>query len=266
MRPIRTAFSLLIITIHLGCLIVFYQNTPPIDLNKKRLVVRANTPFVKPLRLPQSPHTVSEVTTPFKPIATPISKPPKKKPLLPKTPPAAKQSPKKTSLSPKKESSKAKSSVKAKTRSKASPKKKDSSETVSSEPIIPQDLLDQLEESIAKIDQNDHKVSSKSSLTVPILEAPGLSEASIWGEVSFQEQLIECLHRSLALPDLGEVTIELKLRSNGLVAGLKVLKAESSKNRDYLEKHLPHVVFPPMEEALFKNEEKTFVLTFCNEI
>ena len=240
MRPIRTVFSFLIVTVHLGCLILFYSNKPPLIQSKKRLVVKTLVP-PNPIQQP----IVRSV--PIKPVATCKPKQRKKK-----TPPPKKVPPKPKPTPVKKNTPQSKP--------KQAPVKKSTSQST-----IPQNLLNQLEESIAKIDQNDHKVNSKSRLTVPMLDLKSSDKRGL-SEISFHQRLIECLHRSLSLPDHGEVTIELKLNSNGLIAELNVLKTESAKNRAYLEKHLPQVIFPPLEGNDFKKEQRKFIFTFCNEI
>ena len=247
MRPIRTFFSVLIVTLHIGCLITFFWNKPPPFQTKKRLVVHTKLP-------PKPVEKRVEKSVPIKPIATPIPKPQKKKQPPPKkAPPKAKPKPtpiKKKAPPPK---------------TKPTPVKKSAPRSNPTQPTIPKNLLDQLEESIAKIDQTDHKVKTKSRLVVPTLTLKSSDKRRV-SEASFQQKLIECLHLSLALPDHGEVTIEITLSSQGLVVGLNVLKAESTKNRDYLEKHLPQVVFPPLEGADAKQTQQKFVLTFYNEI
>ena len=81
------------------------------------------------------------------------------------------------------------------------------------------------------------------------------------GNETQEEGLVGFLHSSLNLPEFGEVTIQLTMKRDGTVARLVVLKAESKKNKAYLEQHLPLLKFP-----LILENEKTFTLTFCNEI
>lgn len=78
--------------------------------------------------------------------------------------------------------------------------------------------------------------------------------------LDYESQLISQLHEALYLPEHGEVKIELQLRKDGSVAKMVVLKAESVKNKHYLEKNLPSLRFPLL------SEDKKFVLTFCNEL
>lgn len=78
---------------------------------------------------------------------------------------------------------------------------------------------------------------------------------------SSSDALIDFLHQSLHLPEFGEVKIEVTLTKEGVVKKLVVIKAENAKNRGYLEKEIPNLKFPRIQE-----EEKTYILTFCNEL
>lgn len=116
----------------------------------------------------------------------------------------------------------------------------------------------EIDEALAKIDQKVYS-SSKSKLDVPQMVA--IPSAGFIGEASHEESLVSFLHSSLNLPEFGEVTIQLTVKKDGTVAQLKVMKSESKKNKAYLEQHLPLLKFP-----LVLENEKTFTLTFCNEI
>lgn len=127
-------------------------------------------------------------------------------------------------------------------------------------------LLNDLEESIAKIDEKPDKRSSSRKLELPSKLAPvqldGAEERGS-GEGEYQATLIGYLKESLHLPDYGEVKVQLTLRADGSVVNLLVIKTESEKNREYLELHLPHLRFPPVEGI---KKQKTYVVTFCNEL
>ncbi|HEY2810202.1 MAG TPA: hypothetical protein VGJ00_02275 [Rhabdochlamydiaceae bacterium] len=134
-------------------------------------------------------------------------------------------------------------------------------------------LLRQLEESIAKIeDKSDKNRLSKSarahsSTYVPApLQMDALRVNEALSEEDYVHSLTNQMHASLHLPDFGEVKIELTLRQDGTIAKLRVLKAESDKNRQYLESHLPQLKFSCLKGAYAKQKEYTFVLNFCNEL
>jgi hypothetical protein len=133
---------------------------------------------------------------------------------------------------------------------------------------IPQHLLRELEETIAKIDEKRDKLYSGKKLVSQKLQSlSDQTHTSIEQEAekeSVREHLIELLHRSLNLPDFGEVKIQLTLSCDGNIKNLNVLKTESEKNRKYLEENLPLLKFPSFTTN--SEKETTFVITFCNEL
>jgi len=123
------------------------------------------------------------------------------------------------------------------------------------------EVLQEIDEALAKIEAKEYS-SPKPKLDVPQFEPyvdPSLGVFA--GNETQEEGLVGFLHSSLNLPEFGEVTIQLTMKRDGTVARLVVLKAESKKNKAYLEQHLPLLKFP-----LILENEKTFTLTFCNEI
>lgn len=130
-------------------------------------------------------------------------------------------------------------------------------------PPVPKNLVEEFESAVTKIEEKRGKVYSNPKLEIPRLEAPVHTDASFpagFNEPSYQETLAAYLHQALNLPEYGEVKIQLTLNKDGTVAKLSVLKAESSRNKTYLEKNLPLLKFPSLEK------EETFVFTFCNEL
>lgn len=137
-------------------------------------------------------------------------------------------------------------------------------------------LMQELQESIAKIqDQSDKQqkraqgsasfssprtVSSSLQIDLP----RSLQEEATIERGDYIQTLVEQLHASLHLPDIGEVKIELTLRQDGTVAKLKVLNAESQQNRKYLEAELPRLRFPYLSGLYALEKEHTFIFNFCN--
>ena len=64
-------------------------------------------------------------------------------------------------------------------------------------------------------------------------------------------ELIALMQKTLALPEIGEVKIELTVAADGKVKKLKVLASESEANRHYLETELPELSFPSDREQTF---------------
>jgi hypothetical protein len=104
---------------------------------------------------------------------------------------------------------------------------------------------------------------SYTSASNPTLSQAGSLPLSPSEELSDYERIILYMHEVLHLPEFGEVKIELKIASNGRVDKLVVLKAESLKNKAYLEKNLPLLDFSYLNKADKKAE--TLIFTFCNE-
>lgn len=118
------------------------------------------------------------------------------------------------------------------------------------------DLWQELDEALAKIET---KTTPQPAYTPPPSSFSFSTETS-----GYEEALISHLQSSLNLPEFGEVKIELTLEADGRVAKMIVLKAESVKNREYLEHTIPFLRFPPLKEEALK--QKTFRLTFCNDL
>ncbi|MBS0604711.1 MAG: hypothetical protein JSS60_06715 [Verrucomicrobia bacterium] len=141
---------------------------------------------------------------------------------------------------------------------------------------ISDSLLQELEESIAKIETKSDKsaVGKKASaplkaiapIALQIDSVSGGDNSSDDGESDYADLLVGHLHRSLSLPEYGEVKIQLSLRQDGSVAKVIVLKTQSEKNRQYLESNLLRLKFPRFEGVYSNKKEHTFVLTFCNEL
>lgn len=111
-------------------------------------------------------------------------------------------------------------------------------------------------EPLAKIEEKVYP-KPRLKLDIPQLKTPAPENKR---EIA-EESLVSFLHSSLNLPEFGEVKIQLTVKKDGTVTRLVVLQAESKKNKAYLEEYLPRLQFP-----LGLDTEKTFTLTFCNEI
>lgn len=134
-------------------------------------------------------------------------------------------------------------------------------------PKKPDKIWKEIDEALAKIDDKVY-AHPQSKLEVPQIKGSSLTKTPFplidgmeEGEATEEEALVSFLHTSLNLPEFGEVKIRLTVKKDGSVTRLVVLQAESQKNKAYLEKHLPLLKFP-----LLLDKEKTFTLTFCNEI
>ena len=131
-------------------------------------------------------------------------------------------------------------------------------------------LAKQLEDSLSKIEKGKIKSHVENTLSLPppmalFQESPtptsGINEKEAF---FYHESLVKYLQHALHLPEYGNVKIALTLKPDGTVMKLEVITSESEKNKTFLEKNLPQIKFPGFSKS-DGNEQKTFLLTFCNE-
>ncbi len=237
------------------------HHRPDILLNKKPVVIRTiqtSAPRLKSAAVSQK--GTAAATKPVQKSPAPAKKPvpvptPVKKGATPAVNEPAKKSPALEPVS--KKASTVAVSEPAKKPVAPPPKKKEAPEA------IPQQLLDELESSLSKIETKTNKFSGKKSVNMPIsgysLQIDRLDNLDS-KETEYQLELVSYLQEALHLPEYGEVKMEITVRPDGSVASLKVLEAESAKNRTYLEKSLPLLRFPTYDK-----ETHTFIFAFCNE-
>lgn len=124
-----------------------------------------------------------------------------------------------------------------------------------------QEIWNEIDQALAKIEKKSYPVSKQ---TVDLPPAPVFLDeiaAGQDGDDDVLSHLVGYLHDTLHLPEVGEVKLEITVRKNGTVAKVVVLRAESQKNKLYLQENLPHLQFP-----LQFDQDKTWTITFCNEV
>jgi len=120
-------------------------------------------------------------------------------------------------------------------------------------------------ESLAKIDQNSHKESSKNNPKTPIaIPTLSIERGSGEDQAAYANALVACLKRNLVLPEVGEVKIELMLQSSGSLKGFRVLSSQSERNKRFLETELGKIRYPSFTGSLKSEKEHPFVITFSN--
>lgn len=123
----------------------------------------------------------------------------------------------------------------------------------------PKEIWNEIDQALAKIEKKSYPTSK------PLLNLPQpltfLDEEEAVEDDSTVSHLMGFLHDTLHLPEVGEVKIAITVRKNGTVAKVVILSSESQKNKLYLQEHLPLLQLP-MEF----DQEKTWTMTFCNEI
>lgn len=293
-QPIQTTFLCCVLIIHILFLLVILIS-PNFSIRKKehkQLIVKTVLPRSAIQTIPSEKKSARAVPAVKK---TTVQSPPQQKkqpataPEPKKQEPAATETPKpKTNpLQQKKEplpvrkqtkehapASKKEPAIADKRISSSKPIAQQKKPPVQNRAKISDSLLQELEDSIAKIENKSDKAAvSKTTPThkktlAPIalqIDSASSDEASL-EEGNYTAALVNHLHQALSLPDYGEVKIQLSLRQDGTVAKVVVLKTQSEKNRQYLENNLPRLRFPRFEGTYANKKESTFVLTFCNEL
>lgn len=133
-------------------------------------------------------------------------------------------------------------------------------------PQIPDHLVRQLQESIAKIDESSHKLSPSNNLTTPKVISTLTSEHRVSNEDAsqFAKELVACLQRNLVLPEVGEVKVELLLQKNGTLKEFRILSSRSKRNQSLLEETLGKIRYPSFTGSLKNEMEHSFVIAFYN--
>lgn len=250
--PLRKKATIFALVLHL--IVLAFVVSPSADGKKKspsKIVVRT---IQAPL--PSVTTATSKPTQKSKPVVTPIKAParpssPPKKEVKPVPPKVSKETPKPI--------------AKKVPEKKPTPKPKPA--PVKADPKPSKELqksLEKIEETIAKIASKGDTIPVKpSQIVIPeiALELDCLSE-----EEEYISSIVRYLQTHLELPDMGEVKVDLTLRRDGSVEKVKVLSAESERNKKRLEEELPHMCFPPFSKGAQGMKTKGFILTFCNEI
>lgn len=132
-------------------------------------------------------------------------------------------------------------------------------------PSLDKKTLQELQKGLEDAQALDTQESATTSPHLSPLSLPKLSnKVPVAGMVSAQveedyvSQLKVYLQSSLRLPDVGEVTIGLRLTAQGKVVGIDVLKKTSTLNEQYVLDHIPALSFPAWGKG---SEEKYFPVT-----
>ncbi|MCB1118126.1 MAG: hypothetical protein KDK50_06070 [Chlamydiia bacterium] len=107
---------------------------------------------------------------------------------------------------------------------------------------------------LAEVKKNLQKIDSAS--TTKKVEAKTVAYATI---------LMQRLQSSLNLPEEGNVKLELELRADGKVMGVKILQTHSELNARYLEEILPTLSLPNFVGDLQGRKIHIFTLTVCHD-
>lgn len=163
-----------------------------------------------------------------------------------------------------------KKTVSSKPKNSVSNAKKKTSRTLSSTKT--KQLLDHVQESLAKIETSKEISKGKEMMLVPQsikelkadqyeITTPIQSEEKLL----YQDILISFLKKSLQLPAFGSVKLSMTISKEGRLASLKVLFSDSEINRLFLQEKLETLIYPLFTKELLQSSEQTFELTFCSQ-
>lgn len=130
------------------------------------------------------------------------------------------------------------------------------------------DSLSQLDKSNAGSSGKKTGSKNRSDSSYGKIDALNSENLSI-GEMlaaTYQEELSAYLRHLLQLPEIGEVKLRLTLTKEGKVAQVAVVSSSSDKNRQYAEKKIPTLSFPPFGERLKGEQEHTFPVTLTSTV
>jgi hypothetical protein len=207
--------------------------------------------FKKKTKLPPhiTIHTFTQKTAPTSSQPHPRTpKQPGKTPSQPHQPPSEKQPPKKNITTKPKPSTPMMAQPVAKKKS-TPPKQKQLSSKVYQE----------INESLEKIAKNVYSTSNSNQEALKMQTFSNTKLSSFDTEKGYDE-LSKLLKNSLTLPEMGEVVAKITINRAGVIEKVVVIKTNSKKNQEYLEKNLPLLQFPFVSQ-----NEKTLTLIFCNE-
>lgn len=166
--------------------------------------------------------------------------------------------PSKASVSTKAVSEKKKKVVETKKKTKKVVKKKEDTK---------QDkLLKLAKESIAKTQVPSKNITVPKMIGELNIDRTIVSDPSGEDKYGYREEVMLLLKSLLRLPEHGNVKVELTLSRDGRVASVIVVSTDSKRNKEYVEKAIPEVVFPSFGKHFVNQQEHTFLITLASHV
>lgn len=129
-----------------------------------------------------------------------------------------------------------------------------------------QNVIEDLEKSIALLGKETKKTFKKSTVTVPKPITLSVDKDTTAEVSSFYESLlVEELQRRLDLPEFGEVKVKISLSREGKVCEVVVIHSKSILNQTYLKKELANMDLSNIVQYLPK-QKNSFTILFKNAI
>ncbi len=92
-----------------------------------------------------------------------------------------------------------------------------------------------------------------------------LASESLSFEAKYEEELVSYLEALLSFPEDGEVKVKLTLNRSGSVQKVEIVKASSTKNRNYIENSLASCSFPAFGTHFKGEASHTFTLNLTSD-
>lgn len=131
-------------------------------------------------------------------------------------------------------------------------------------------ILQEMEEGIRGLESSEtlsSPLSSRAVLSLPSEIASAVSLEFLEEDLaSYGELLIGYLQASLALPEVGDVKMDLKVDALGHLVSFDILEAKSKKNEEFLRKRLPELNLPCFNEPKNSQEIREFTIVFKNAL
>ncbi|MDF2549442.1 MAG: putative TolA protein of Tol-Pal system [Chlamydiales bacterium] len=106
------------------------------------------------------------------------------------------------------------------------------------------------------------------SLSIGALSIESSDAATANGEEGdYFAAIASLLKRHLALPEMGRVKVELTVCKDGHVESIRIVAAESERNKNYVLQKIPHLMLPPLPNGRTagNRERQKIAITFDNE-
>ncbi len=275
--PVKSLVYFSVLSFHI--IFIFYSYSPLKkfkDTKNHKLIVKTST--ARSQAVPISTITPKkEVSLPKTKVSKPKTEKIKQEDSLIKSPPLVKSTPSlPKKIVPEKSKNPISSSPKSIPKgSQTSPSKVKEKKMVkkATTNLVEEELLVKLDQHLSKIEEKKPSISSKASLTIPseieintpLEKHKSASALSTFDINNYAQKLSLFFKEQLILPEHGEVKIEILISSLGIVEKCLVIKAESEKNKRYLQEQLLSLHLPDLQQTQRSTEPVTFILTFCNE-
>lgn len=142
-----------------------------------------------------------------------------------------------------------------------------------------QALLAKAKENIAKIGESRDKIGTAKIASIDATSIPKQLEnlqidalpvgTALGGElnakeISYRDEVAYRLKVALRLPDYGAIKLKLTLLRSGKVASVEIINSESEKNKQYIERTVPTLIFTPFGSRFDNAAQYTFLISLNN--